>query len=1380
MRYFLILFLGFLSFWVKAQSVESFGSRFIISSDTLISGSDDFYVRGLMRHPRATYSADSVQINDILVDADCNFFTVDSILTADGNYLRLRVTPADTTVNDIRAATGGIIRLNSPPNGTYTLPAGVPSELIDCFINYNFQNLTSVSNLNDLDDVDTTGIVANDLLQWNGADWIMSSPAEVISTIYNADDTITSNRTVEIGANTLAFVSNNAALDAIQFYQVNGSNWNNSSIGYQRLYWDVGDIDSEAYQTIYTTQIRNKVQTPDGYVDYRINDTTADYRLHNVSSDLYALFSPTGFSLSPTTYTTPTAMLDIAGDVRVRSLPSDVAPTGVVTADANGNFTSSTPAQIVSAGGGGYWIKIGVDSIYTLDYVGIGTSELKYTGYVGDVKLRVSGSDSTVLGRTSFIVENNSVSNNSAAAFGLINNVGKGVFVQATSSTYPTPSIGAFYTSNNFDMGFFTDGGLTTGGTSKIYFKAGGYVDEDLTINPDGLVVFEPTSANPTGEAGGQYYDSDNSTMWYHDGTAYRAVVKGDAGSWTSGRIPYSNGSQLTSDADMVFDGYTATISGLKGYQYVSGHEGSVVGMFFNASNPKIKFNLHNGGNESFAQFRSSTGSAWANIGKHSSTGGQGTKYGIALSSGAVGGTGTMSTINGSENLVITTCYNANYSSGNITVVPGTAIHSTNAGSLFLVGGKQDAETTGSVAGLTGQVYIQTYFDHNQQDSATTRRTHMIFSGRNSRITTQLYHLYNYGTPSYVLVMHGDTIKQATPAEIVSAGGAPTGSGAANRVAYWNGTSTLTSNAGFTYDGTDLAVTTGDILVGASTPESVYNYLTGADQGVSSLYVENTGGVSDPIAYFNNPLGIARFNVNSGVGGNSGFGIACLDSIRWTIASYQGGTGKFDFTFYNSQIGEDAMFIDGDNNYITLGSSDTPAAALDIQMTSINLTRENGLRIQISDAGDDQFFIGNGSSTNGRFVPIFGGIVTSYSPAPSVGFRGFHTAAGDISGATAVSIGGMRTSSASNPNNGTWSNLVNARILNVYNYATTLFSVEADGGVTIHPLTGTTPTGSEGMLYADADDNNLYYHDGTAFRQVLMDVDFTNGLTFSSGQVKLGGALTGTTSLTGAYQINISGDVGSAAKLTVTNNGSSGVGISSSTTSGNAFYGVSTNSYAAYLQSTNGYGAFVYSTNNTALYAGVNPSSTNSVVDVMNVQRTTSGTAANGIGGAINYLLQTSGGSTVTAVKLEAIWDDATTATRTSDFVVTLEDSTVSFAAMTIKGDRGIVELNTGIRENIQTEVNSATTATLFNILPVDVSSGTVTISVPTYPAPQAGDWFAVSDSRANAGSNNITVSFTGASVNFHGASADDVISSNGEFRKYTYVNSTVGWIRTN
>lgn len=109
--------------------------------------------------------------------------------------------------------------------------------------------------------------------------------------------------------------------------------------------------------------------------------------------------------------------------------------------------------------------------------------------------------------------------------------------------------------------------------------------------------------------------------------------------------------------------------------------------------------------------------------------------------------------------------------------------------------------------------------------------------------------------------------------------------------------------------------------------------------------------------------------------------------------------------------------------------------------------------------------------------------------------------------------------------------------------------------------------------------------------------------------------------------------------------------------------------------------------------------------------------------------------------------------------------------------DKGFV-MGVGKADNVETEVTSKVTATLYSILPCNTSGGAFAVDVPA--APTAGDWFAISDSRGNANTFNITIDFTTAAVNFHGSSADYIMSVDYEFARFTYVDSTIGWIKTN
>jgi uncharacterized protein with GYD domain len=135
----------------------------------------------------------------------------------------------------------------------------------------------------------------------------------------------------------------------------------------------------------------------------------------------------------------------------------------------------------------------------------------------------------------------------------------------------------------------------------------------------------------------------------------------------------------------------------------------------------------------------------------------------------------------------------------------------------------------------------------------------------------------------------------------------------------------------------------------------------------------------------------------------------------------------------------------------------------------------------------------------------------------------------------------------------------------------------------------------------------------------------------------------------------------------------------------------------------------------------------------------------------------------------------------TKDMLTTVADRImVSDGGLNQIGDMTKDTLKTWIAYDVVAteDATSPTTAVKFSILPINVSGAIHTVNPPASPI--AGDWFAVSDSRGNAGANNITVDFVTATQNFHGASATHVMNANKAFVRFTYVNSTVGWIITN
>jgi hypothetical protein len=149
----------------------------------------------------------------------------------------------------------------------------------------------------------------------------------------------------------------------------------------------------------------------------------------------------------------------------------------------------------------------------------------------------------------------------------------------------------------------------------------------------------------------------------------------------------------------------------------------------------------------------------------------------------------------------------------------------------------------------------------------------------------------------------------------------------------------------------------------------------------------------------------------------------------------------------------------------------------------------------------------------------------------------------------------------------------------------------------------------------------------------LTAITADNGLTANTvSNVRLGGTLIQNTTIT-------------QNAFTLTLNGTGGVGVQTLTataTSGNALTGSSSSGYGVIGTSTSGLGAYFSS----------DPSSTSSVADVIQVRRTTSGTAANGIGGAITFQLEQVDGLTNPSNQLISKWTDAAVATRTSQFEI--------------------------------------------------------------------------------------------------------------------------------
>jgi hypothetical protein len=167
----------------------------------------------------------------------------------------------------------------------------------------------------------------------------------------------------------------------------------------------------------------------------------------------------------------------------------------------------------------------------------------------------------------------------------------------------------------------------------------------------------------------------------------------------------------------------------------------------------------------------------------------------------------------------------------------------------------------------------------------------------------------------------------------------------------------------------------------------------------------------------------------------------------------------------------------------------------------------------------------------------------------------------------------------------------------------------------------------------------------------------TNGLTnVNDSTVEFGGTLTSnrtisaagfTTTWSGTYSgagaiFNI-GNTSSGPAFGATNNGGGATGSFTNSGSGNA------------LLLTGASGIPLRSVTTTGSAAGtfqVNPSTTTTVVNTLELNRLTSGTAAAGMGGAVRFNLEADDGSTYLSNRLISKWTTATTASRVSNFQI--------------------------------------------------------------------------------------------------------------------------------
>lgn len=192
----------------------------------------------------------------------------------------------------------------------------------------------------------------------------------------------------------------------------------------------------------------------------------------------------------------------------------------------------------------------------------------------------------------------------------------------------------------------------------------------------------------------------------------------------------------------------------------------------------------------------------------------------------------------------------------------------------------------------------------------------------------------------------------------------------------------------------------------------------------------------------------------------------------------------------------------------------------------------------------------------------------------------------------------------------------------------------------------------------------------------ISNYTFENGLTETAGTVKLGGTLTGDTTITAGstYTLNVTG-TDAVQVMMVENTSGNGNALSATTTgTGNAVSGVNSSSGAGvYGGSSSGNGLKGYSVTGTPGYLGANPAITSSEHQMLKLELTTSDTATNRIGAAIDTYIETASGDSRFASRISTLWASATDVSRSSEMYFQLVNSATANTVLTLNGNGSIV-----------------------------------------------------------------------------------------------------------
>jgi hypothetical protein len=237
--------------------------------------------------------------------------------------------------------------------------------------------------------------------------------------------------------------------------------------------------------------------------------------------------------------------------------------------------------------------------------------------------------------------------------------------------------------------------------------------------------------------------------------------------------------------------------------------------------------------------------------------------------------------------------------------------------------------------------------------------------------------------------------------------------------------------------------------------------------------------------------------------------------------------------------------------------------------------------------------------------------------------------------------------------------------------------ISGNGNVRLNAYGGAGFTGTPTRTLQVDSSGNIIQNTTVAFENTLT---FSNGLTRTTNDIKLGGALVdATTTITGdasKYLIVTGARTGGFDASMVVNNTSTGAALKAEASgTGLGIYGKSSTGTAIFGESST-VAVAAHSSGTVGMYSQMTSAAANTVLTGLRLDRITGGTAAVGLGSKILFTNETSSGATlVEANSIVSKWSNATNGAQVAEFSVTGYNVATENTLLTLSGT-GAARLN--------------------------------------------------------------------------------------------------------